>query len=132
MSDAFGLLLPVRLAWGERLFVLWAGLKGAVPILLGTFLLTAGVPDATRLYAVIVVVAAGSLADGSRTGDLDVGEDFWISIVIRDDQLVPVSGSAILRAGDEILALTDPERGPDLAPIFTPKPGTGHAGPAPA
>jgi hypothetical protein len=44
------LLLPVRLAWGERLFVLWAGLKGAVPILLGSFLLTAGVPDASRLY----------------------------------------------------------------------------------
>jgi Trk K+ transport system NAD-binding subunit len=77
-------------------------------------------------------VAAGSLADSSRTGDRDVGEDFWISFVIRDDQLVPVSGSTILRAGDEILALTDPERGPDLAPIFTPKPGTGHAGPAPA
>jgi potassium/hydrogen antiporter len=56
-----GLLLPVRLTWGERLFVLWAGLKGAVPILLGTFLLTAGVPDATRLYAVIVVVVAFSV-----------------------------------------------------------------------
>ncbi|MFL6271181.1 MAG: cation:proton antiporter, partial [Actinomycetes bacterium] len=55
------LLLPVRLAWGERLFVLWAGLKGAVPILLGTFLLTAGVPDASRLYAVIVVVVAFSV-----------------------------------------------------------------------
>jgi potassium/hydrogen antiporter len=52
------LLLPVRLAWGERLFVLWAGLKGAVPILLGTFLLTAGEPDATRLYAVVFVVVA--------------------------------------------------------------------------
>jgi len=48
------LLVPVRLAWGERLFVLWAGLKGAVPILLGSFLLTTGVPDASRLYAVIV------------------------------------------------------------------------------
>ena len=46
---------------GERAFVLWAGLKGAVPILLGTFLLTAGVPDATRLYAVIVVVVAFSV-----------------------------------------------------------------------
>ena len=56
------LLLPVRLAWGERLFVLWAGLKGAVPILLGSFLLTAGVPDASRLYAIVVVVVAFSSA----------------------------------------------------------------------
>ena len=55
------LLVPVRLAWGERLFVLWAGLKGAVPILLGSFLLTAEVPDATRLYAVIIVVVAFSV-----------------------------------------------------------------------
>jgi cell volume regulation protein A len=78
------------------------------------------------------VVAAGSPADGRRIGDLDVGEDVWISFVIRDDQLVPVSGSTTLRAGDEILALTDPERGPDLAPIFTAKPGTADAGPAPA
>jgi NhaP-type Na+/H+ and K+/H+ antiporter len=54
-------LLPVRLARGERLFVLWAGLKGAVPILLGSFLLTAGVPDASRLYAVIIVVVASSV-----------------------------------------------------------------------
>jgi cell volume regulation protein A len=46
---------------GERLFVLWAGLKGAVPILLGSFLLTAGVPEASRLYAVIVVVVGFSV-----------------------------------------------------------------------
>jgi cell volume regulation protein A len=37
------------------------GSKAAVPILLGTFLLTAGVADATRLYAVIVVVVAFSV-----------------------------------------------------------------------
>jgi NhaP-type Na+/H+ and K+/H+ antiporter len=63
---------------------------------------------------------------------LDVGEDVWISFVIRDDQLVPVGGGTMLRAGDEILALTDPKRGPDLAPIFTARPGTGQVGPAPA
>ena len=47
------LLVPVRLAWGERLFVLWAGLD--------SFLLTAGVPDASRLYATVVVVVAFSV-----------------------------------------------------------------------
>jgi Trk K+ transport system NAD-binding subunit len=47
--------------------------------------------------------------------------------VIRNDQLVPVSGSTTLRGGDEILALTDPERGPDLTPIFTARPGTGSS-----
>jgi hypothetical protein len=52
--------------------------------------------------------------------------------VIRDNHLVPVSGATSLPAGDEILALTDPERAPDLMPSFTPKPDTGHADPAPA
>jgi potassium/hydrogen antiporter len=171
------LLLPVRLTWGERLFVLWAGLKGAVPILLGTFLLTAEVPDATRLYAVIVVVVAfsvvvqaglvptvaarlsvpmrpvepepwslgvrfrhepsglrrylveaGSPADGCTIGDLALGEDAWINLVIRGGQLVPVRGSTRLRAGDELLALTDPERPRDLAPVFTSGPGPRDSG----
>ncbi|MFL6138483.1 MAG: cation:proton antiporter [Frankiaceae bacterium] len=59
-------LLPVELGRGERAFVLWAGLKGAVPILLGSFLLSAGVPDAERLYGVVVVVVALSvLVQGS-------------------------------------------------------------------
>jgi cell volume regulation protein A len=175
------LLLPVRLAWGERLFVLWAGLKGAVPILLGTFLLTAGEPDATRLYAVIFVVvafsvivqgglvpvvaarlgvpmrlvepepwslgvrfrreprglrrhvvAAGSPADGRRIADLDLGEDAWISLVIRDGQLVPVTGATTLRAGDEVVALADPERAPDLTPVFTADPGMRDTDPTPS
>jgi cell volume regulation protein A len=55
------LLLPTRLRLGERAFIAWCGLKGAVPILLGTFLLTSAVPDATRLYLVIVVVVAFSV-----------------------------------------------------------------------
>jgi cell volume regulation protein A len=52
----------------ERAFVLFAGLKGAVPILLGTLLLEAGVPDARRYYAVVVVVVAFSvLVQGTLT-----------------------------------------------------------------
>jgi cell volume regulation protein A len=56
-----GLLLPMRLSGGEKLFVMWSGLKGAVPILLGTYLLSAGVAQADRLYQIVVVVVAFSV-----------------------------------------------------------------------
>jgi potassium/hydrogen antiporter len=59
-------LLPVDLARREKAFILWAGLKGAVPILLGTFLLDPSVPDGPRVYGiVIVVVVASVLVQGS-------------------------------------------------------------------
>ncbi|HET7173690.1 MAG TPA: cation:proton antiporter [Nocardioidaceae bacterium] len=54
-------LLPIRLRIGERAFVLLAGLKGAVPILLGTFALGAGVPEAARIYRIIFVVVLVSV-----------------------------------------------------------------------
>jgi cell volume regulation protein A len=60
------LLLPVGLRWGERGFVLWAGLKGAVPVLLGIFIVDAGVQDADRIYGIVfVVVLISVLVQGS-------------------------------------------------------------------
>lgn len=55
------LLLPVSLTRGERAFVLLAGLKGAVPILLGSFLLAAHVAEAERLYGIVVIVVVLSV-----------------------------------------------------------------------
>jgi cell volume regulation protein A len=55
------LLLPIRLAWGERAFVLFAGLKGAVPILLGILIRDADVPGAGRIAAIIFVVVIVSV-----------------------------------------------------------------------
>jgi cell volume regulation protein A len=54
-------LAPIRLRRGERAFVLWAGLKGAVPILLGTYVLAEGVAGGERIYAVIFVVVLVSV-----------------------------------------------------------------------
>jgi potassium/hydrogen antiporter len=55
------LLLPVRMRWSERIFVVWAGLRGAVPILLAAFALLGGVDDAQRVYDIVFVVVAFSV-----------------------------------------------------------------------
>ncbi len=55
------LLLPTRLRVGERLFVMWGGLKGAVPIFLAAFAILAGVEDADLLYGIVFVVVALSV-----------------------------------------------------------------------
>jgi cell volume regulation protein A len=54
-------LIPARLKPGERNFVLFAGLKGAVPVLLGIFLLETRLPGAGRLYGIIAVVVVFSV-----------------------------------------------------------------------
>jgi len=51
-------LLPVRMRRGDRLFVVWAGMKGAVPILLGSFALTHAAPQAGRIYGIVFIVVA--------------------------------------------------------------------------
>lgn len=162
-------LLPARLRPAELAFVLFAGLKGAVPILLGEFLRAAQVPDAERLYGIVVVVVAFSVlvqgglvpivavralrlptrtahpqpwvlgvrlraepegvhrlhirsaawADGQSVHDVAarVG-DIWVSLVVRDGELVPVRADTLLQCGDDLVVLADPSRAGELAAIF--------------
>jgi cell volume regulation protein A len=46
----------VRLTWNERLFVSWAGLRGAVPIVLSTIPLAAQVERAEELFDIVFVM----------------------------------------------------------------------------
>ena len=55
------LLVPTSLRRGEVLFVMWGGLKGAVPILLAAFAVGRHVPDAHRLYDIVFVVVLVSV-----------------------------------------------------------------------
>jgi cell volume regulation protein A len=55
------LLAPLRLRIGERVFVAWGGLKGAVPVLLAAFGILAGIEDARRIYEIVFVVVAFSV-----------------------------------------------------------------------
>jgi potassium/hydrogen antiporter len=54
-------LVPIRLSRGERAFVLFSGLKGAVPILLGTYVLAEGVDGAEEIYHIVFVVVLVSV-----------------------------------------------------------------------
>jgi potassium/hydrogen antiporter len=160
-------LIPARLKSNERTFVLFAGLKGAVPILLASFLLAAHVPGAQRLYGIVIVVVvfsvvqgslvptaarllhvrmravepqpwalgvrlrdepggvhrltikAGSPADSATIDDLaGLPGDAWVSFVVRDGQLVPITGDTRLRPRDDVLVLADPALHEQLITAF--------------
>jgi cell volume regulation protein A len=53
--------LPVRLSLRERVFFLWTGLKGAVPILLGMTIVESGTAGAATAYEVIFVIVGFSV-----------------------------------------------------------------------
>ena len=55
------LLAPMRLRVGEKVFLAWGGLKGAVPILLAAFVILAEVHDARRVYEIVFVVVLFSV-----------------------------------------------------------------------
>ena len=55
------LLWFVDLTRGEKVFIAWAGLRGAVPILLAAFTLLEGVDHAHRIYGIVFVVVMFSV-----------------------------------------------------------------------
>lgn len=58
-------LVGFRVPWREQVFLSWAGLRGAVPIVMATYPIVAGVPDSWRLlHIVFILVALFTLVQG--------------------------------------------------------------------
>jgi potassium/hydrogen antiporter len=72
-------------------------------------------PEGLHRYHVV----AGSAADGSSISELPFGEDVWVSLIIRDGNLVTAADDMTLQAGDDVLVLADPEEAPILDRLFT-------------
>ncbi|NKI43341.1 potassium/proton antiporter [Streptomyces sp. LD120] len=49
-------LLPFRMPWQEKALISWAGLRGAVPIILATIPMVGGVEDSTRIFNIVFVL----------------------------------------------------------------------------
>jgi cell volume regulation protein A len=54
-------LAPAKLDPGDRAFIAWSGLKGAVPILLAAFAVLGDVPGAAEIYGVVFVAVLCSV-----------------------------------------------------------------------
>ena len=48
--------VPFRMSWRDQAFLSWAGLRGAVPIVIATIPVTQGLPGATRVVDVVFVL----------------------------------------------------------------------------
>ena len=55
------LVATMRLTWGERGFIVWSGLKGAVPILLASLAVVGGTGYAAEIYGIVFVVVLFSV-----------------------------------------------------------------------
>ncbi|MHA6781094.1 potassium/proton antiporter [Pseudonocardia saturnea] len=101
-------LLPFRTPWRQQAFVSWAGLRGAVPIVLATFPIVAGVPGAERLLDIVFVgVVVFTLVQGPT-----------LPVVARALRLAPtdttrelqVEAAPLDRLDAELLTLAIPPR----------------------
>lgn len=58
-------LIGFGVPWREQAFLSWAGLRGAVPVVLATFPIVAGVPDSYRMLNIVfVLVVVFTLVQG--------------------------------------------------------------------
>ncbi|WP_163688681.1 potassium/proton antiporter [Mycolicibacterium gadium] len=63
--SVFASLVWFRVPWREQIFISWAGLRGAVPIVLATFPIVGGVPDSMRILNIVfILVVVYTLVQG--------------------------------------------------------------------
>jgi potassium/hydrogen antiporter len=106
-------LLPFRYPRLEVLYIGWVGLRGAVPIVLATFPVLAGAPEAARLFdLVFFIVVASALVPGAtvawvtRRLGLQTKEPPAPQAVLAIESRQPLQGELMSFYIDEALIVT--------------------------
>jgi len=97
---------PFRMPWREQAFLSWAGLRGAVPIVLATIPLTLGRDSAADLIdLVVVVVVVYTLLQGTTLARVAR----WLGVLdLSESMEVQIEASTLDRMGAHVLQVTVP------------------------
>lgn len=102
-----------KVEWREQLFVGWAGLRGAVPIILATVPLAAGVPGSRDLFNIVfVTVVAYTLVQAAPLRRLAA----WCGVLTDEARDVEVEAAPLERVSADLLQVRVP-RGSKLAGV---------------
>jgi cell volume regulation protein A len=118
------LATPQGLRRRERIFVAWAGLRGAVPIVLATFALSAGIEESDTIFnAVFFVVIVSALVQGLTLEPL--AKRLGLIAGHRSFHHMPVEVGAIRALGGEIVEVevraSDPIAGAEVRELRLPE-----------
>ncbi|WP_419995689.1 potassium/proton antiporter [Streptomyces boninensis] len=122
-AEVFLSLLPFRIPWREQALMSWAGLRGAVPIVLATIPMVTGIPDSTRIFNIVfVLVIVYTLVQGPTLPWLAK----WLGLGASDAAYdLGIESAPLERLRGHLLSLSVPERsrmhGVEIAELRLPK-----------
>nr|WSW64002.1 potassium/proton antiporter [Streptomyces sp. NBC_00998] len=97
--EVFVSLLPFRLPWQEQALMSWAGLRGAVPIILATIPMVTGIEGSDRVFNIVfVLVVVYTLVQGptlpwlARKLELGAGDEGAADLGIESAPLEKLRG----------------------------------------
>ena len=97
-------LVWFRIPWSQQIFLSWAGLRGAVPIVLATFPVVAGVADSHRLLNIVfMLVVVFTLVQGPSLGPIAQ----WLGLISREaTREIQVDAAPLDMLDAELLTMT--------------------------
>lgn len=106
--EVFVSLLPYRMPWQEKALMSWAGLRGAVPIILATIPMVTGVEGSERIFNIVfILVVVYTLIQGPTLP--------WLARALgigRDDEAADlgVESAPLERLRGHLLSVAIPEK----------------------
>ena len=111
--SVLGLLLPFKMPFREKVLIAWVGLRGAAPVILATFPLLAGVPDASLIFHLIFFVVLTSALLQGTTIPL-VAKWLGVDAPLPSRDTLTLGLEAVAGADSELIEVLVPKESPAI------------------